>query len=64
MHNLNDRIDDTNEYLRGMRAARDGQPCECGCSDDFERGYNTQYTHEKQMTAIGLKQEKKMSIFQ
>ena len=62
-NNLNHSINNTSEYLRGMRDARDGELAEVGASDDYNRGYDCQYTAEQQLTAMGLMQDKKMSIF-
>jgi len=62
-NNLNNKIENTADYLRGMRDAKDGKPAEAGASDDYENGYGTQYEAEQQLTAMGLMQDKKMSIF-
>jgi hypothetical protein len=61
---MDNSITDTAEYLRGMRDAKQGEPSEIGASDDYCRGYGTQYEAEQQLTAFGLMQDKRMSIFQ
>ena len=62
-NNLTNKIDSTSDFLRGQRDAKDGKPSEVGASDDYNRGYDCQYTAEQQLTAMGLMQDKKMSIF-
>ena len=62
-NNLNHSINNTSEHLRGMRDARNGEPAEIGASDDYMNGYAIQYEAEQQLTAMGLMQDKKMSIF-
>ena len=62
-NNLEHAIENTSDYLRGMRDARNGELAEVGASDDYVRGYGTQYEAEQQLTAMGLMQDKKMSIF-
>jgi hypothetical protein len=53
----------TDEYLRGMRAAKDGKPAEVGASDDYNDGYGTQYEAEQSLTEMGLMQDRLMGIF-
>ena len=62
-NNLNHKIENTADYLRGMRDSKDGKPAEVGASDDYENGYGAQYESEQQLTAMGLMQDKRMSIF-
>ena len=63
MNNLEHGIENCSDYMRGMRAAKRGYPAECGATDDYYRGYGCQYEAEAQLTAMGLEQDKKMSIF-
>ena len=40
------------EYLAGMKACQDGEPCPTMASNDFKRGYGTEYQHQANMDAL------------
>ena len=63
MINNHNGIENTGEYLRGMRDAKAGNHSEVGASDDYNEGYGTQYAAEQSLTEMGLMQDRAMSIF-
>ena len=43
---------EANDYLRGMKDCQDGLDHKGGQSQDYDRGYNTQYQKEQNLTAL------------
>ena len=41
------------EFMAGQRACMEGKDCPKGASDNFVRGYNTQYTMDQLKTQMG-----------
>ena len=62
-NNLTCEISSPGDHLRGVRDAKDGKPSEIGASDRYMRGFSSQYEAEQRLTAMGLTQDKEMSIF-
>ena len=61
-NNLNHKIENTADYLRGMRDAKDGKPAEVGASDSYMNAYNFQVQSVQQLADMGLSNQ--ASIFQ
>ena len=54
-------IENTSEYLRGMRDAKAGKPSEVGASDDYQDAYNLHSSSVEMLANMGLAD--RVSIF-
>ncbi len=49
---------DINDYLRGMEDCKAGRSANTQDSEDYNRGYATQYQHEQNLTESSLQVER------
>ena len=45
----------TDDFLRGQRDCKDGNPHKAGQSEDYDRGYGAQYELEAVMTEMTVR---------
>jgi hypothetical protein len=42
-----EKVEDSQEYMKGMKACQKGEECPIGAHPDFERGYSCQYEKDQ-----------------
>ncbi len=47
----------SDDFLRGMQDCQSGRPATVGASDEYNRGYGTQYESEALISEMSLNQE-------
>lgn len=55
---MNAPINNPQDFLQGQKDCIAGIPHEAGKSKDYDRGYNTQYQHEQNLTALSMRRSR------